>query len=100
MQPVYVLSTRRYLPTRLHAAITHEIRILLTCLLKVRIAKPEERAIDRQWLCKHVSRVTKSRERRNRYENETIKELLEAVFSDESSPRLRKEASRSIQIRN
>jgi hypothetical protein len=59
---MYVLSTRRYPPTRLHAAMT-------------RIAKPKETAVARQLLCKHVSTVARSRDRRNGYKNATIEEL-------------------------
>jgi hypothetical protein len=39
---------------------------IVTCLLKTGIAEPEETAVARQWLCKHVSTATKSRDRGNR----------------------------------
>jgi hypothetical protein len=48
-------------------------------VLKARIVEPEEMAVARQWLCKHVSRATKSCGHSNRYTK--IEELLEAVFS-------------------
>jgi hypothetical protein len=36
--------------------------------LKARIVEPEETAVARQWLCKHVSKATRTRDR-YRYEH-------------------------------
>jgi hypothetical protein len=50
------------------------------CLLKVVIAEPEETAVAKKWLCKHVSTATNSRDRGHDYARK-IEELLEAMFS-------------------
>jgi hypothetical protein len=51
------------------------------CLLKDRIVKPAETAVARQWLSRrHVMAATDT--------HVTIEELLEAVFSVRSVPRL------------
>jgi hypothetical protein len=39
----------------------------LTCLLKAGITEPEDMAVSRERLCKHVSTATKSCDRSNRY---------------------------------
>jgi hypothetical protein len=54
--------------------------VLWTCLLKARIAEPEETAVAREWLCKHLSMATTSDDHNNRHTNITIKELLETVL--------------------
>jgi hypothetical protein len=43
-----------------------KIRNIVICPLKARIGEPEETVIARQWLCKHVSMETRSRDRYNR----------------------------------
>jgi hypothetical protein len=55
----------------------------VTCLLKARIAQPEETAIASKRLGKHVSTAM----------NATTEELLEVVFSVGSMQRLHKETS-------
>jgi hypothetical protein len=51
--------TYKFLTTESHYHI-------VTNPLKARIAKPEEMAIPMKWLCKHISRATKSCDRSNR----------------------------------
>jgi hypothetical protein len=55
------------------------------------IAEPEKIAAAREWLCKHVSMATNSRDHSMRYTNITIEELLEPVFSVRSMPTLHEE---------
>jgi hypothetical protein len=65
------------------------IKYILTCPLKGRIAEPEETAIAaiaRELLGKHASTVTDT--------HATIEELLEAMFSVCSAPRLYNEDPR------
>jgi hypothetical protein len=62
----------------------------VTCLLKAGIAKPEETAVARQWLCKHVSAATEADatlEELLEKKHATIEEPLEAVFSVRFAPR-------------
>jgi hypothetical protein len=54
---------------------------IITCLLKVRIVKPAETAVARQWLSERY--VTA-----DALTYATIEELLEAVFSVRSAPSL------------
>jgi hypothetical protein len=44
---------------------------IVTHLLKVVIAEPENTAVPRQWLCKQVSTATNSRDSSNRHERNT-----------------------------
>jgi hypothetical protein len=54
----------------------------VACLMKARIVKPAETTAARQWLSKrHVTTAT--------FTYATIEELLEAVLSVRSAPRLR-----------
>jgi hypothetical protein len=63
----------------------------VACLLRARIAEPEEMAVARELLYKHISMATHSCDCSNRYTNATSEELLEAVFSMRSVPTLYKE---------
>jgi hypothetical protein len=47
--------------------ITDKYDNTVTCFLKAGIAELEKTSVVRQWLSKHVSTATKSRDRRNRY---------------------------------
>jgi hypothetical protein len=62
----------------------------MTCPLKAWSCVPEETAVGRQWLSKHVSTATEAGNRSNEYTKATIEELLEAVFSMLSVQRLYK----------
>jgi hypothetical protein len=67
----------------------------VTCLLKAGIVEPEEMAVARQWLCKHVSMATNSRDATT-YTHATLEEMLEAVFSVGSMQRLYKESQLGV----
>jgi hypothetical protein len=53
---------------------------IVTCLTKARITEPEEMAIEREQLGKHISAAT--------YTHSTIEEPWETVFCVGSTPRL------------
>jgi hypothetical protein len=52
----------------------------MTRRLKARIAQPEETAISRQLLCKHVSTATKSRDRSNRHKGNNMEKCWKRRF--------------------
>jgi hypothetical protein len=64
----------------------YDLVYVVTYLLKAKMAEPDEMVVARQWLCKHVSTATESRDCHNT--NATMEELLEAVFSMQSASRL------------
>jgi hypothetical protein len=56
---------------------------IVTYRLKSRSAEREETSVAREWLGKHIPVATST--------HATVKELLEAMFSMQSAPRLYKE---------
>jgi hypothetical protein len=65
-----ILSTKpRYMGHTIRDVIEIELypNNIVTCLLKARTVEPKKTSVARQWLCKHVSMTTKSRDCSNRY---------------------------------
>jgi hypothetical protein len=72
----------------------------VTCLLKARIAEPEEMAVAKQWLCKRISTVT-NHVTEATHIHATTEKLLEVVFSVGSMQRLYQDsvqANRPVQV--